>query len=169
MTRMQVVFSDRASASMTVDIQYSILEKKEIGGVLLGHIENNIFYVIENVCPGFNIISSPVTFQYDKEFVDYLANHYSQMYKPKLHVIGLWHTHIDGEGIFSPSDRELNDCFVEAFGNCIVSSLIVINDPNVRIVNYCIDEHHEEFIDCIFGDEYVPEYFKTYEVDSWFF
>lgn len=168
MTKMQVVFSDSASASMSVDIQHSILYNIEIGGVLLGHIENNKFYVVENVCLGFKIISSLFTFKYDNEFIDYLANHYSQMYKQKLNVVGLWHTHIDGESIFSPSDRELNNSFITIFGNYIVSSIVAINVPSVRIVNYCIDEHNEELIDCIFGDEYVPEYFKTYKMSSWF-
>ena len=91
-TPQTIVFTKRAfNAIVTETISKHPIET---GGIFLGYLlDNDTWIVIENVSPGFKSTHRSAYFEYDTDFVTYLANVLANQYKGNLRILGLWHRH----------------------------------------------------------------------------
>lgn len=129
----KIIFSNRAYNSIVSETYDKI--KTETGGILLGRIINDIWYVVEVIDPGPNSIFTVTYFEYDTPYVNHLAKAISKQYKIELAVLGLWHRHPGSMDTFSSTDDGTNSDFSRLHPNGAISGLVNI-DPNLRLTMY---------------------------------
>lgn len=147
----------------------------ETGGILLGHIlDNGIWIVMEVLPPGINSIFQYAYFEYDKDFVNYLAQSVANQYKRPLDLLGLWHRHPGSMDVFSHTDDGTNSIFARQNPVGVISGLVNI-DPNFRITMYHLDHPtgrslerpNYSVVDVEVGDDIIPEeYFELRYFDG---
>lgn len=130
---MRVVFSDRAFAAILAETAEKI--KTETGGLFLGTIQDDTFYVIESIDPGPNSIFEIAYFEYDQKYTQHLINKIANLYSEKLSLIGLWHRHPGSFDQFSSTDNGTNAKYASMHTQGAISALVNI-DPNFRLTMY---------------------------------
>lgn len=168
-----VVFSNKAYNAI---IRESFdKDPVETGGILLGHILNNgIWIVMEVLPPGIHSIFEWAYFEYDDEFVNYLAQSVANQYKIPLELLGLWHRHPGSMDYFSTTDDQTNFTFASQNPYGVISGLVNI-DPVFRLTMYHMDHNPRisqnrplyESIPIEVGDDIIPqEYFELKYFDG---
>ena len=148
----------------------------ETGGILLGHILNNgMWIVMEVLPPGINSIFEYAYFEYDDEFVNYLAQSVANQYKVPLELLGLWHRHPGSMDFFSTTDDQTNSTFAALNSFGVISGLVNL-DPKFRLTMYHLSHSvttvpgtrpRYEKIPIEVGDDIIPEeYFELRYFDS---
>lgn len=156
----QIIFTDRSRVSIQNEINDS--GEFETGGILLGSVDGDKCYIIENIPPGYDAIHKSNEFEYNHSFVEYLANHIAGLYKNDISLIGLWHTHPGNDNKFSYEDTELNAKFLDVLGSEIVSIIFNINSSKELMdTAYVIHRNMDEMIiekkvECIWDSSLVP-------------
>lgn len=130
---MRVIFSDRAYAAIFAETAEKI--KTETGGLFLGTIQDDTFYVIESIDPGPNSIFEIAYFEYDQKYTQHLINKIANLYSEKLSLIGLWHRHPGSFDQFSSTDNGTNAKYASMHTEGAISALVNI-DPNFRLTMY---------------------------------
>lgn len=156
-----VVFSDKAYNAIIRET----FEKHpvETGGILLGHIINGIWVVMEVLPPGINSIFQTAYFEYDEKFVNYLAQSVANQYKQPLSLLGLWHRHPGSMDVFSGTDDQTNSKFARQLSQGVISGLVNV-DPKFRFTMYYLHKDNivansrpgYEKIDVEVGDDIIP-------------
>lgn len=141
----------------------------ETGGILLGHVIDGVWVVMEVLPPGIKSTFQYAYFEYDQAFVNYLAQSVANQYNIPLQLLGLWHRHPGSMDVFSSTDDGTNSTFASLSPRGTISALVNV-DPNFRMTMYHLDngcgiEHYNrplyEEIDIEVGDDIIPEeYFK---------
>lgn len=159
-----VVFSNRAYNAIIRET----FEKDpiETGGILLGHVVDGVWVVMEVLPPGINSIFKIAYFEYDEEFVNYLAHSVANQYKQPLSLLGLWHRHPGNMDVFSGTDDETNRTFAKQLPHGVISGLVNV-DPHFRFTMYYLNAATDagvgrpkyETIDIEVGDDIIPEEF----------
>ena len=159
-----VVFSNRAYNSIIRET----FEKHpvETGGILLGHIVDDTWVVIEVLPPGIHSIFQTAYFEYDEQFVNYLAQSVANQYKRPLSLLGLWHRHPGSMDVFSGTDDQTNSTFARQLPKGVISGLVNV-DPEFRFTMYYLDRAKiipnarpgYEKIDVEVGDDIIPPSF----------
>jgi len=154
----RVVFSSQAYLSIVSEV--SAFLNIETGGMFLGTIENNVWYIIEVIDPGYEtIIRDDYYFKYDTNYVNHLANVRYKLYDKELILLGLWHHHPGSMDYFSDTDKETNNKFAISLKDGALSALINV-DPELRFTIYHISPDfiytkiNETNIDI--GDSFIP-------------
>lgn len=111
----------------------------ETGGILLGSTEGPRWYVIEVIEPGPGSVFQSHYFEYDHQFVNYLAKARARRYKIPLKLLGLWHRHPGSYDEFSATDDETNLKFAKLSTIGMLSGLVNI-DPDFRFTLFHFDE-----------------------------
>lgn len=153
-----VIFSNRAYNAI-IDESFK-MNPVETGGILLGHILDNGFWIVMEVLPpGVNCIHEMAYFEYDEVFVNYLANSVATKYAMKLDVLGLWHRHPGSMDVFSGTDDGTNLTFARMNPNGAISGLVNI-DPAFRFtLRHVSAPLHYEIVEFEVGDDLIPEEF----------
>ena len=99
---MEVVFSQRAIAAVMAETAEKI--QTETGGLFLGKVIGDTWYVVESIDPGPNSIFEVAYFEYDQPYVQHLINKVAAIYQERLELIGLWHRHPGSFDQFSGTD-----------------------------------------------------------------
>jgi hypothetical protein len=152
----KVALSTQAYLSVVSEV--STFSDIETGGIFLGTIENNNWYIIESIDPGYEkIIREVAYFVYDVDYVNHLANIRSKLYDQELVLLGLWHRHPGSMDVFSTADEDTNRKFVSNCTNGSISSIINI-DPLFRITMYYVSPnlHYTKLKNIKYGDKYIP-------------
>ena len=162
-----VVFSNRAYN--TIIRETFDKHPVETGGILLGHVIDGVWVVMEVLPPGINCIFQHAYFEYDQAFVNYLAQFVANQYEIPLQLLGLWHRHPGSMDVFSGTDDKTNSTFASLSSIGTISGLVNV-DPNFRMTMYHLDhgcgiEHYNrplyEQVEIEVGDDIIPEqYFK---------
>lgn len=155
-----VVFSDRAYNDIVVETKKK--NPLETGGILLGHIlDNGIWVVMEVLPPGPKSIFEYAYFEYDEQFVNYLAQSKATEYEQELNLLGLWHRHPGSMDTFSGTDDGTNRIFAGLNPQGAISGLVNI-DPKFRLTMYHVSnplQYNRVAVEV--GDDLIPEeYFK---------
>ena len=148
----------------------------ETGGILLGHVlDNGIWIVMEVLPPGINCIFETAYFEYDDDFVNYLAQSVANQYKTPLELLGLWHRHPGSMDFFSATDNQTNATFAAQNPYGVISGLVNI-DPKFRLTMYYMGNptriavgtcSQYEKIPIEVGDDIIPEkYFELRYYDG---
>lgn len=171
-----VVFSDKAyNAIIREAFEW---DPVETGGILLGHILDNGYWIVMEVLPpgygegreGDNVFHEYGYFEYNRKFVNYLAKSVAEQYDIPLELLGLWHRHPGSMDHFSGTDDGTNSTFATQNPHGVISGLINI-DPQLRMTMYYLP-HSENLgrysgrpnyqeVDIEVGSDLIPEeYFK---------
>ena len=160
--------SSKAYDSLMMECDRFIDTKLETGGVFLGIIYNDNYYIIENIPPGENSRHGHNSFEYDAYYVSKVSTNIANKYISKLDVLGLWHTHWDGLPIFSASDMSLNNKYTEIYERNIISAIIT-GDRNIELYVYEVEyDRNISLLNLNIGNEYIPkQYMKTCNPENW--
>ena len=129
----QVLFTERAQAAIVAETFAQ--HPNETGGILLGHYLQGVWHVIEAIDPGPGSRFTPVTFEYDTDYVNHLAKRVAGYYQHPLRLIGLWHRHPGSNDRFSHDDDITNHRYASQSAEGAISCLVNL-DPHFRITAY---------------------------------
>jgi proteasome lid subunit RPN8/RPN11 len=156
----RVVFSSQAYLSIVVE-SYDHLDT-ETGGIFLGKVIDNIWYVLETIDPGYKKIHrSSALFEYDEEYITHVANVRARLYENGLELLGLWHRHPGSFDEFSSTDDVTNSRFCQLRRGAI--SALVNFDPNFRLTVYHASLpllqkiKYVKLVDLRIGDSHIPK------------
>ncbi|MBR0236685.1 MAG: Mov34/MPN/PAD-1 family protein [Thermoguttaceae bacterium] len=160
-----IIFSSRAYNAIVSETFAK--DPVETGGILLGYILDNGFWIVtEAIPPGKESINQYAYFEYDTEFVNYVANRVAIQYKIPPQVLGLWHRHPGHMDTFSGTDDGTNYLFASANNQYGAISGLVNIDPRFRFTIYHVTCHGNnqvqyQRIGFEVGDDFIPEeYFQ---------
>ena len=161
---MRVVFSNRAYASVLAETTEKI--KTETGGLFLGTVQDDTWYIIETIDPGPKSIFEVAYFEYDQKYTQHLINKIANLYDKQLTLIGLWHRHPGSFDQFSSTDDGTNAKYASMRKEGAISALVNI-DPNFRITMYQVERpcRYRKIVYDV-GDNLIPDEllkFKTPE------
>ena len=131
----KVIFSERAFTALLTETNEKITT--ETGGVFLGVAQRDIWYVIETIDPGPDSIFKTDYFEYDKKYINHLANKINKLYSNKLCVLGLWHRHPGSLDRFTNTDDDTNKRFANENYGVTISAIVNI-DPKFRLTLYSV-------------------------------
>ena len=161
---MRVIFSNRAYASVLAETTEKI--KTETGGLFLGTVQDDTWFIIEAIDPGPKSIFEVAYFEYDQKYTEHLINKIANLYDKKLALIGLWHRHPGSFDQFSSTDDGTNAKYASMRTEGAISALVNI-DPSFRITMYHVDRPcRYKKIEYDVGDNLIPDdllKFKTAE------
>lgn len=154
---MKVVFSHRAYASIMAETTEKI--KTETGGLFLGAVEGDTWFVVEAIDPGPKSVFEIAYFEYDKNYTQHLINKIANLYEEKLSLIGLWHRHPGSFDVFSSTDNGTNAKYAQ-MRKCGAISALVNIDPKFRLTMYHVAQPCKYTkISYSVGDEFIPDKF----------
>lgn len=163
---MKVIFSDRAYASVLAETTEKI--KTETGGLFLGKIENDVWYIIEAIDPGPKSIFEVAYFEYDTKYTEHLINKIANLYNAEFELIGLWHRHPGSFDIFSSTDDGTNSKYASMRRQGAISGLVNI-DPDFRFTMYHVAQPCKySKISYEIGNDKIPEKFLQLKTVSKF-
>jgi len=153
----KVIMASKVYLSITAET-YSFPDI-ETGGIFLGKVIKDVWYINEVIDPGYNdIIRSSAYFEYDANYVTHLANVKNRLYLKGIDLLGLWHRHPGGFDRFSATDDETNIRFAKLHPFGAVSAIINL-DPDFRITMYHVSLpiQYAKVKNVIVGDSYIPK------------
>lgn len=164
---MRVVFSNRAYASVLAETTENI--KTETGGLFLGTVQDDTWYIIEAIDPGPKSIFEVAYFEYDQKYTQHLINKIANLYDKQLTLIGLWHRHPGSFDQFSSTDDGTNAKYASMREEGAISALINV-DPTFRITMYHVDRlcrYRKIAYDV--GDNLIPDDLLKFKMPENFF
>lgn len=164
---MRAVFSNRAYASVLAETTEKI--KTETGGLFLGTVQDDTWYIIEAIDPGPKSIFEVAYFEYDQKYTQHLINKVANLYDRQLTLIGLWHRHPGSFDQFSSTDDSTNKKYASMREEGAISALVNI-DPTFRITMYQIDRPcRYRKIAYDVGDNLIPDELLKFKTPERFF
>ena len=164
---MKVFFSDRAFASVLAETTEKI--KTETGGLFLGKVVGDSWYIVEAIDPGPKSVFEVAYFEYDKNYTQHLINKIANLYQEKLELIGLWHRHPGSFDHFSSTDDGTNAKYASMRKEGAISGLVNI-DPTFRFTMYHVARP------CAYrkiayevGDDLIPDELLKYKTPDRFY
>ena len=163
---MKAVFSNRAYTAVLAETTEKI--KTETGGLFLGTIKDDVWYIIEAIDPGPKSVFEVAYFEYDQVYTQHLINKIAKLYEEKLMLIGLWHRHPGSLDRFSDTDDGTNTKYAKLNEQGAISALVNI-DPEFRLTIYHVGRPcHYTKIPYEVGDHLVPDEFLRYKSSEQF-
>lgn len=132
----KIVISDRAYTSIVAEALSR--DPDETGGILLGIIDKNTWYVVEATDPGLSTFHNRVHHEMDDKYHNHVYPVISRLYEKDLCLLGLWHRHPGMLNKFSNDDNRTNASYSEAIGKGTLSFLLNFV-PNAQITCYYLD------------------------------
>ena len=164
---MRVVFSNRAYVSVLAETTEKI--KTETGGLFLGTIQNDTWYIIEAIDPGPQSIFEVAYFEYDQKYTQHLINKVANLYDKKLTLIGLWHRHPGSFDKFSSTDDGTNMKYASMRKEGAISALVNI-DLTFRITMYQVNRTCQyKKITYDIGDQLIPDKLLRFKTPDRFY
>ena len=164
---MKVFFSDRAFASVLAETTEKI--KTETGGLFLGKVQDDSWYIVEAIDPGPKSVFEVAYFEYDKKYTQHLINKIANLYDERLDLIGLWHRHPGSFDQFSSTDDGTNAKYASMRCEGAISGLVNI-DPTFRFTMYHVAQP------CMYrkipyevGDNFIPNELLRYKTPDRFY
>lgn len=112
--------------------------ENETGGILLGHQEEGVWYLVEATGPGYGAYHTPTRHEMNKRFVNYLYRVLFRIYDNGPLLIGFWHRHPGNFNRFSDLDDKVNTDYAKAIGNGTLSILLNFT-PDPQFTCYYLD------------------------------
>ena len=164
---MKVIFSSRAFSGVLAETTEKITT--ETGGLFLGVVVDDTWYIIEAIDPGPKSIFEVAYFEYDQKYTQHLINKIANLYAHKLELIGLWHRHPGSFDQFSSTDDGTNSKYAAMRKEGAISGLVNI-DPTFRFTMYHVGQPcRYRKIAYEVGDELIPSEYLAYKTPEKFF
>ncbi len=155
---MKVIFSERAFAGVMAETAEKI--STETGGLFLGIVDGDTWYIIETIDPGPKSVFQVAYFEYDRQYTQHLINKVANLYDAKLSLIGLWHRHPGSFDIFSDTDDGTNTKYAGMRPEGAISALVNI-DPKFRITMYHVARPcRYTKVSYEVGDDRIPDRYR---------
>ncbi len=153
----KVVLSNRAYIQIFNESQSRI--QTETGGLLLGHFDEGVWYVVEASDPGINAKFYNAYHEGDDVYENHVCGVISRTYKHPLVFLGMWHRHPGSLDSFSGTDDRTNYKYAGSAGNGCISAIINY-DPDFRITFYYVEQapNHQVYytkVDIEVGDDKI--------------
>jgi proteasome lid subunit RPN8/RPN11 len=162
----RVVFSSDAYNTILTETFHK--DPSETGGILLGNSENDTWYVIDSIEPGPGSVFKPSYFEYDTDFVNYLAKARARRFRVALRVLGLWHRHPGSYDHFSSTDDVTNSAFAKLSPKGSLSGLVNL-DPDFRLSIFHFDtELKYRKVPFIVSDKDIPHKFLRKKFEEFY-
>ncbi len=167
-----VVVSDRAYKQILCQTlavcDESAVNGVETGGILIGHIVNGLWYIVESIDQGLKTINKRDLFSYDNDYANHVIKYLSKIYEYPLTILGIWHRHPGSLDRFSTTDEGTMRKNADNSRMGIISMLINI-DPKIRMTfYYCSKDDRLMKVPYAVGDEYfikeLLEYRKVKDI-----
>lgn len=133
----RIVISDRAYTSIIAEALSR--DPDETGGILLGIIDKDTWYVVEATDPGLSTFHNRVHHEMDEKYHNHVYPVISRLYEKDLCLLGLWHRHPGTLNTFSGDDNRTNTSYSEAIGNGTLSFLLNFV-PDAQLTCYYLDD-----------------------------
>lgn len=133
----RIVISERAYTSIIAEALSR--DPDETGGILLGIIDKDTWYVVEATDPGLSTFHNRVHHEMDEKYHNHVYPVISRLYEKDLCLLGLWHRHPGTLNTFSGDDNRTNTSYSEAIGNGTLSFLLNFV-PNAQLTCYYLDD-----------------------------
>lgn len=143
----KIIISDRAYTSIIAEALSR--DPDETGGILLGIVDGDIWYVVEATDPGLSTFHNRVHHEMDEKYHNHIYPVISRLYEKDLCLLGLWHRHPGTLNTFSGDDNRTNTSYSEAIGNGTLSFLLNFV-PDAQLTCYYLDDKGT-------GSYYKPE------------
>lgn len=151
---MRAIFTERAYASIVAETVDNI--STETGGLFLGSIVDDTFYIVETIDPGPRSVFDVAYFEYDRDYTQHLINKIARLYSWSHGCIGLWHRHPGSFDRFSGTDDQTNLRYASMREQGAISALVNI-DPDFRLTAFHVKNGpHYRRIAIEVGDSLVP-------------
>lgn len=119
----------------------------ESGGILLGKLINNDYYIVEAIDAGINTVKTSYSVICDSKYLTHMHNTLSALYEPKLDVVGLWHKH--NNNINPPFSSE------DVISHNNIMKLFEINNT----ISILFQKQNEEFyVMKVYKYDYISEF-----------
>lgn len=156
---MKVVFSERAYVSVLAETAEKI--RTETGGVFLGYVDGDCWYIVEAVDPGPRSVFRVAFFEYDQAYLNHLVNKLARLYETPPRLIGLWHRHPGSFDSFSGTDDVTNTRYARMRNEGAISMLVNI-DPDFRMTVYHVTlPLRYRRVEYEVGDGHIPEKYRA--------
>lgn len=132
----KIVISDRAYTSIIAEALSR--DPDETGGILLGIVDKDIWYVVEATDPGLSTFHDRVHHEMDEKYHNHVYPVISRLYENDLCLLGLWHRHPGTLNTFSGDDNRTNSSYSDAIGNGTLSFLLNFV-PDGQLTCYYLD------------------------------
>lgn len=112
----------------------------EVGGVLLGYKKSfGCYYIAATTIATEIAEKSKISFTLNGDWHTTRALELMQAFRRKPSILGIWHSHICGSGVFSEQDRRSNEQLAISF-NGALSMLVMMSTPlqNLSLTAYFI-------------------------------
>ena len=133
----KIIISDRAYISIIAEALSR--DPDETGGILMGIIDKDIWYVVEATDPGLSTFHNRVHHEMDEKYHNHIYPVISRLYEQDLCLLGLWHRHPGTMNTFSNDDNRTNTSYSEAIGNGTLSFLLNFV-PDAQLTCYYLDD-----------------------------
>lgn len=143
----KIIISDRAYISVIAEALSR--DPDETGGILLGIVDGDTWYVVEATDPGLSTFHNRVHHEMDEKYHNHIYPVISRLYEKDLCLLGLWHRHPGTLNTFSGDDNRTNTSYSEAIGNGTLSFLLNFV-PDAQLTCYYLDDKGT-------GSYYKPE------------
>ena len=164
---MKVIFSNRAFAAVLAETTEKITT--ETGGLFLGVVKDDLWFIIEAIDPGPKSVFQVAYFEYDQKYTEHLINKIANLYGHKLDLIGLWHRHPGSFDQFSSTDDGTNAKYASMRTEGAISGLVNI-DPDFRLTMYHVSSPcRYKRIAYEVGDDLIPDEYLAYRTPERFY
>lgn len=164
---MRVIFSDRAFAAVLAETTEKITT--ETGGLFLGVVQEDTWYIIEAIDPGPKSVFEVAYFEYDQKYTEHLINKIANLYNHKLDLIGLWHRHPGSFDQFSSTDDGTNSKYASMRKEGAISGLVNI-DSQFRFTMYHVAPPcRYRKIPYEVGNDLIPDELLAYKTPAKFY
>lgn len=155
----EVLFSRRAHSAICAEaLEHHPLET---GGILLGHLHQQRWQVLEAIDPGPAARCTATTFEYDRDYVNHLARKLAAQYRQPLQLIGLWHRHPGSFDQFSGEDDITNRRFAAMNSGGALSCLVNL-DPHFRLTAFHVPaDLNYQRLPVVVGDALIDSSLRT--------
>ena len=140
---MQIFFSDEAYRRIEETVRKKN-NRSETGGVLLGHKIDGAFYIVSATTQVSDGLNNHHSFILDGEAESLAAEKIMSEYEFTPNLLGVWHSHTNGNALFSTQDRLSNKVLAESIGEA-VSVIVTYSKKNGFLMTpYFIGSKDEE-------------------------
>lgn len=143
----KITISDRAYTSIIAEALSR--DPDETGGILLGIIDKDTWYVVEATDPGLSTSHNRVHHEMDEQYLNHIYPVISRLYEKDLWLLGLWHRHPGILNTFSDDDKRTNTSYAQVIGKGSLSILLNFV-PDAQLTCYYLDDKGT-------GSYYKPE------------
>lgn len=113
-----VTVSKKAGLKISATIA-AVKNTREVGGLLLGYSRPSGYYIADATVPDRKKRSGQATFVLNGPEETAKAEALSTQYTDAPEIIGVWHSHIWGDAVFSLQDNAANRTLAQSLGTCL--------------------------------------------------